>query len=317
MKIISGIEPFNEIWYKNCFYSAFFPIIIKYAGTISPYLLNEVYTYELDSKKNLNGKIVTLTEFPQLLDDYGILMKMEKQEEQIIDAINNNIENLIPTIIYVDCYYEEIRDDTYQKEHIPHALLIYGVDFQNKQYNVLEHSFKDSLIYQKKLITFKEIEAAYLSFCKRYMAKYNNTFFSYFQINKPIKDIENIYMKKYKKNIFSNYDFYIDNITKIDEYRLVLLNDFYKLNIQEHIDNMNKIIMFKKIELYRSQKCSYLGLENLKFEEIIRLWGSVRAILLKFNYCGKITEKSLAALDFKLKKIIELEKRVLGDQYEI
>lgn len=47
-KKIINIEPFNDIWYINCFYNAMIPILQYYLGRIDSYIVSDlgtVYAY--------------------------------------------------------------------------------------------------------------------------------------------------------------------------------------------------------------------------------------------------------------------------------
>lgn len=72
--ILENIEPFNDIWYKNCFYSSLFPIVLYFNKTITPYLFNELYFYSYDSDEMVVGQnTVKIAPEYSLLESIGIL----------------------------------------------------------------------------------------------------------------------------------------------------------------------------------------------------------------------------------------------------
>ena len=71
-KIIEGIKPYNEIFYRDCFYNSFFPIVKRYGGQIEEYLINDVPCYEWDCKsKKLEVDYAEEKQIDQILDNFG------------------------------------------------------------------------------------------------------------------------------------------------------------------------------------------------------------------------------------------------------
>lgn len=49
-KYIANIEPFNDLYFMNCFFSSLFPVVLSYKKDILPLLINSVMVYSLNSK---------------------------------------------------------------------------------------------------------------------------------------------------------------------------------------------------------------------------------------------------------------------------
>ncbi|MFB8733476.1 hypothetical protein ACEQPO_04720 [Bacillus sp. SL00103] len=47
VKQISGIHPYNDLFYRGCFFNCFFPIVKLYDQEVTPYLLNDQFAYGL------------------------------------------------------------------------------------------------------------------------------------------------------------------------------------------------------------------------------------------------------------------------------
>ena len=45
-KVIAHIEPFNDIFYKSCFYNSLIPIILHYEKDITPIIINDICVYQ-------------------------------------------------------------------------------------------------------------------------------------------------------------------------------------------------------------------------------------------------------------------------------
>ena len=147
--LINQIEPFNDIFYKSCFYNSLIPILIYYGKDFMPIIVNDICVYQ---KKRLDSKNTTLTvgylsqrDPFEIIEDMGIQVSSKAESGDIIHDLVNAIKNKVPVIIWVDCYYASIRKDVYHKKHQGHTWLVYGVDEEQRVFYIIEHSIRDIL----------------------------------------------------------------------------------------------------------------------------------------------------------------------------
>ncbi|WP_438431731.1 beta-ketoacyl synthase N-terminal-like domain-containing protein [Gorillibacterium sp. sgz500922] len=198
-------EPFNEVFYKYCFYNSLFPVVFYAGGSITPFLANDVLLYAFDKSSSLADSQVSyrsVKSVKQILDSMGMTMVGKSHstdqpaESEISEAdrimLNNygrdlgledepagSADSLLeelreamlrkhPVILWVDCFYSSRRRDTYQIEHWPHALLLLDYDAENGTFLALEHDKKDSLNYKRCSISQEDVLHSYKGFLAHY-----------------------------------------------------------------------------------------------------------------------------------------------------
>ena len=297
IKVIENIEPFNELFYKNCFYNSCFPVIRSYEKNIISYLVNDICIYTCEGKGDklkLGVKFVSSLPMEQILNNDGIMYKTKRASEDIIKDIIDNISNNKPVIIWIDCFYESIRKDTYQKQHWPHTLLIYGYDLSNSTFNIIEHGNRDNLAYMKRVIAFDDIRNAYNGFMENFAEKIQepvlNTFLKT-DNSLASHDEKKNYKLEYLKNLTKNSDLMLKGINNIRKYsnsfeKIVMDEESFFENGEEIIKILNTIINAKQAEKYKieaifvHQKCEAVELLNF----IIEQWVFMRKIVAKSVY---------------------------------
>lgn len=237
---LDNIEPFNEVFYKHCFYNSLFPVILHYDRNLYPFLVNDILTYGSDRDRNwMNSDISYLPgdNLRQILNFMGISIYTKRhgtgnkiqsaitgQEQKLINCIANDmglfidkeddIGNLVadikrsisshkPVIIWVDCFHESIRPDCYHKIHWAHSLLIYGYDDDEQCFDIIEHNHRENLTYQKCKIHYQDVFNSYKGFIEYYRTE--EDFPTYYEFELTNKDDflidKDKYFSAYKKNM--------------------------------------------------------------------------------------------------------------------
>lgn len=184
-KEITGIVPFNEFWFRNCYYRQ---------------LVTGLTALDVDiNSVILNGVMFALPEFE--LDKGGIIS--EKKLERICgyrvcscDLGQNDIIACInqetPVIIGIDCYDFKDRKDTYHKKHSPHFILIYGYDLETGEFDIIDHNYTNGFDYIKKTTSADNIAEANYGYKKLF----SHGFGSCHVIRKTKKEKEGIHLLK-------------------------------------------------------------------------------------------------------------------------
>lgn len=134
--------------------------------SIYPHISNDIMFYSQDEE--VPG-MLDMTYYP--FRDPELIFKEEnyevctsRRQENIIEYLVSSIHQNKPVIIWVDCFYEDIRLDMYHKEHWAHTLLIVGYNDDTKQFAIMEHSNKESLNYGLKWISYSSLKESYDAF---------------------------------------------------------------------------------------------------------------------------------------------------------
>lgn len=152
------------VYFKNCFYSAFFPAI-SYLG-IDPVLFisQTYYFFELEEKVP-SFKRITRREDEEILNHIGCnLIKEKVKKNELKDFLQKKVQERTPIIVPVDSYYEKNRSDTYRKIHANHYILITGYDIVADIFIGIEQSHIESLSYDIRSIPVEDVTDGFEGF---------------------------------------------------------------------------------------------------------------------------------------------------------
>lgn len=153
---LDRLLPFRHLFHKSCFFNSFFPIIQYYGISPLYFLIGDLPVYSLmtdDGLLNWGVNFNQIGAMDDIFDRFGIMLFIKTKSEDILKDIEKALANGQPSIVYIDCYYEPIRPDMYQKSHWPHTLLICGLDKRENELLVIEHDEVNSLKYEKRNCT--------------------------------------------------------------------------------------------------------------------------------------------------------------------
>lgn len=325
-KILIGIEPFNDIYYYNCFYNSFFSVLKFYNKSLIPYLTRSTIYYTANPKGiTFDMDYLIGTKFEVVLERSGIEVSSMKISSNIVEDAIASISNERPVIIWVDCFYESFRPDMYMKEHWPHTLLIYGFNQEEQLVYVIENKHRDTLSYEKRTLNFEELKNCYEGFIQNlYRKPWSDTYMEYGLIlqNKAHRGEEKIsvqYFEDYIKHVNNNKDSISGGIELFKDitYKYCeIINDKDSLNeyIDTIIEGVNRIINAKLLEKY---KLSLIIQNDDKcipgIQAIIDNWCFIRSKLVRFYYSKFYNLEDLISTIEKLELIYELEKKCLEE----
>lgn len=326
---LENIEPFNDIFYKSCFYNSLFPVVRHFNRSIYPFLINDINIYKIDTRsdslKACSSECISLKTYDELLQESGIICKYKEVSANVIDDILESIKRGRPVIIWVDCFYEPTRQDTYLKNHLPHTLLIYGYDENLKIFCIIEHTHRDSLKYKEQFISFEDVIACYKGCINNFLI--DNPFPTYMEFyldgNTEGKGVAsesiNNYISEFKSNIIVNKDIILKRLEIlkifIEDYKNNILNvQLLKENAQNLLEGFNNIINAKQAQLYIASKLFQDDCKDIKvLDKITNNWIGVRGIITKFSYTSIYKEDMFRLSTTLLNEIYELEQEYFSN----
>lgn len=156
-KVIHDVNPWNELYYNNCYYGALFPMLLHYGRSITPVLLQNSYSYSV--KDDLSFKIERneIKSQDQVLKDMGIVETMLPKDD-VVATIKGCIDRGVLPMVFIDCFYETIRPDAFGKNHWSHILTVYGYNDETQTFELLEHSYFDSFTYKRAQFPYSDME---------------------------------------------------------------------------------------------------------------------------------------------------------------
>ncbi len=338
--LLQGMQPFNDLIYRGCFYSAFFPSILYFEKSIKPFLANDVSMYcysEEDGFYKLEIHYEARETLEQICQNLGLNITAKHNCTDLIDNITASIASNKPVLICVDCYYESIRPDTYMKTHWPHCLLIYGFDVNKKEFHVLEHRNAGSFVYEERTISYSDIVNSYKGYIEHFgksdirslgfsklCQKEGEIFPTYFEVslfseNVHYKDTD--YAKIYADNMISKKAEVIKGLSYLEDFGkqfedIALNEESLRKNVDQILNVMNVVINAKRAEIYKLEKLytDYSEVEEI-LKSILSCWDLIRVNLLRFMHTSKYKESKIIECIDSLKQIHRLETMYTNKLY--
>ncbi len=290
---LQNIEPYNEIYYKECFYNSFFPIVNRYKKNIHEILANDIILYSLSRNKNEIGFNAHCHECKVVLDvikNIGINTEAKTHSENVISDTREAILRDRPVIIWVDCYYLSIRKDTYQKKHAPHTLLIYGYDDDRRMFQVIEHDRSENLTYKKTELPYEDVVNANKGYLNNNFDVSFATFAEFFCGDEMKNGSLHEAIEIFSNNLKDKKQMILDSIELIkdcQDHFIEVVSSEQKIKESANVilNNLNNIINLKQIERYRLER--FFGKDNPAYssmEGIIKGWSHVRIVIAKYIF---------------------------------
>ncbi|WP_432409055.1 amino acid adenylation domain-containing protein [Wukongibacter sp. M2B1] len=292
--LLRRMEPFNDIFYKNCFYNSLFPVLRYFNLSIMSILINDIIIYEFQREKGDIIQYIPTRNIEKVIEDMNIEVSFKKHSDNIIEDIITALDVHKPVIIWIDCYYSPIRRDEYKKKHLAHTLLIYGYDESKKVFYTIEHTNQYSFNYRKRLISYSDLANGFYGFQRYYNREGFNAYydFSYrgnFDLGRKelnesyIKDVFKCNFEENKEKIYSG----LESIKQFREYfsSICKSEETFFNCIEEAIGKINSVINAKKVEVYRNN----ILFNDLKgpvkiMESILEQWILIRMTLMKLDH---------------------------------
>ncbi|WP_052429379.1 SDR family NAD(P)-dependent oxidoreductase [Paenibacillus borealis] len=347
--------PFNNVFYKYCFYNSLFSIVFHARGNIFPYLANDfmLYTYgktesladffvsyhsshsvrqlaalmEIDvyAESHFSNKqaefnisesdIVMLNNY---YEDIGTGISNMRPVSKLLGALEDAMRNKRPVIIWIDCFYDSNRKDTYKKHHWPHALLILENDSENRRFLIIDHDKRGSLNYKKRYTRYEDVFQAYEGFLANY--KIHTKLPTYFEFHYELKELGdyeselNLSQVTYAKNILKVSEKIYTGLSDLNRFlikieEIVSIESQFRIHAQELIEKLNGVSDGKSMEAFRSR--ILWGASSpltVQADHILAKWGQMKSIITKYYFSGKYDPEKIENVKYLLRDIQKREE---------
>lgn len=315
---MDGVQAYNEVFYKSCFYNALFAGI-KYLG-INPYdvMVQAVPSYSVNEKTELvEVNYMEAKTWTTIMEENKINIITLNQCDEIINVMKKSLREKSLLIIQIDGYYSPIREDLYGKLHWAHNILVYGFDDSTGIFHILEQSERSLLDYSEKEITYYDLENAFKKGLERFGVNPTEPPVVIMEGNKRIAQGES-------DEALQKREIWIKNIAdayQILQEKIVLLEDSFERYLEQSmtwekelpllLDNINKIIESKKV-------FNKLILAFIQDEQIIKLssdlldeWIIVRSKLARLSFSKKRLQDTMISCKGNVDQIANIEKNLI------
>ncbi|WP_258728748.1 BtrH N-terminal domain-containing protein [Bacillus atrophaeus] len=304
---IPGIQPFNELFYRSCFFNCYFSVVRSFQQEMYPYLLNDIYSYQMDEE---GYPIIERTEVhdpEHVMNLQGIYADKQSMSGNLITDIKQDILENKPVIIWLDTYAQPYRQE-YMSKHNRNCMLIYGFHDAEQTVLAIENRYPDNLSYETRNISNHHLVKAYQAYHDYFQppaAFHSYASFSY----DPGRDCS-------RHSIFKDAGaYFVQNVTKYLERMLSGLASFSRFIDQFHsirdseklLHSFNGILNIKKIEQYRLALLPAFGQLTDVTADIIKEWETARHLAAKLYFSGGSSSGYEDRIKDSLKKVLELE----------
>lgn len=312
---VERLAPFNDIFYKECFYNALFPAVQYLESDILPILLNDAILYRFD-QRNRHFQVVykPSMEVDKLLAAHGIRMQSEAEgDAALLDRIRKSIRGNRPVILRADVYYSSTRADTYLTRHWPHAWLVFGFDDRSGKLAVLEHDRAENLTYRRRWVSYDDAVRCH----NGYLEQFGTDEPVYYEFGKAadrregashapgaaVNDMISRLLER-QKEVY-------DGLNDLERFvglikRTLLAGHSIRAFPEELIDALTQIVNAKAMESYRLHRL--YGSHAIEMPNL-EAWKQVRARLAKAIFASRMDAGYAASLAAELDLAYEKERQ--------
>ncbi|UUD43334.1 C39 family peptidase [Bacillus pumilus] len=310
IKQISGIHPYNDLFYRSCFFNCFFPIVKLHDQEVAPYLLNDQFAYGLTEEGFLQIDWMSTHDPEKIMNLQGIQVEKITRCANLIEKVKQDVSLNRPVIVWVDPYVQRGRKE-YLTKHSRHSILITGFHENQQIFHVLENRHLDNLSYEHQVLPYTDVQKGYDTFHDYFQP--NDQFHSYAAFHFDSKKVSTeLFAQKtayFLRNMHGQLDAIEKGITALETFyeQFSQLNDIEKL-----VASFNQVINTKKVELYRLSLIKEDLPELMRWmERILAEWEKARHQAAKLLFSGDMSSRYQASIKASLEQIIHDEKNWL------
>lgn len=292
--LINKKDVFDSFFWKSCFYNALFTAMNHWNVDISPILQNVYLHIQTNSQNGLVAEYQNVSNEIKELRNLGINIELLEDFCDYRTRINYALEKGGFIIINIDWFYHSYQKRIYAQKHRWHKVLVCGAE--NDKYYYWDQEHADVLYYTLQAIDCDELIGSNRDSLSRYgnSGIWEVTYLS--NKTRQVKSKEILCLQNYFEQYLA-----INKLKKITCWKR-------KQIIKENIISINKIISFKKSQLYvlykRGVYNKYLGL----LEEELSAWNQLRNCMLIFEFYNDEENKQKEFIDVinQLTKILKV-----------
>lgn len=323
MKRLDNIKPFHEVLYKNCLYNALFPVIFHFGRDIFPILANDVIRYKPQpDQDDIRLEIETLSErsMMELTVDLGLKVKSQLWSEKIVNDLILAVSEDKPVCVNIDCFYEPFRKDTFQKQHWPHWILVFGFSVESQTFDIIEHSDLNNLDYKHRLINFQDLGAAYQGNLANFQK--DGQMPTYYEFGEqPVKtkiwSDQQHYQSIFQNHLLANEGMMLDGLKSLARFQKYAQSIFrdegtLKKKVTELMSEFNEVTKARLSEKYALFKLFGMDFGPIGIlEGIIGDWNLIRSVLDRYRMTGVYRPESIENVNNRLIENIQREENYI------
>ncbi|MBW5446414.1 SDR family NAD(P)-dependent oxidoreductase [Cohnella sp. CFH 77786] len=312
--VLPGMEPFNDIFYRNCFFNSTFPVVRSFGRSIAPFLANDLIVYEgMDG--TFSAGYVSVRPIGEVFGMAGLAADIRYGSDNIVVELLEHLSAGKPTVVWVDCYYESIRPDAYRKQHIDHTLLVFGFDRRERLFHIVEHDRRENLSYRRRTLPFDEMARAFEGFDRHYVQTGLHAATHY--VFSPSGGADTDPVGMLARNLETGRRALEESLNALDRFiaeyaRHTESAARLKTSAEQWVAFMNEAVAAKQTERYRLElMLPGAERERMLIDEALAGWDYVRKGVARFMYGGEFRAQTFAAGLERLYRLAEAEGELM------
>jgi hypothetical protein len=318
---LDGVTPFNEVYYIDCLWLAFFTSVRYLNGSVYSFMANNYFLYELveQESKGLSLKIGnrSVKQLHEICEYNNIGIEAKNSYcQDIVDYIKDSLLSGGIIFLPVDGFYYKhpYHDLFYLKQHHYNAMCIYGFDSERQVFKTTETNgfqWNNENCHYKHEISFKDLVLGH------------EGFINYLQRNPAEHSILKLYKNSSEKTINTDPGFYKSTMfNNLNAHK----NDIIKglQNIRMLTENMGKFCMSETAAFNNmvASASNHYAIKNIlgesgtyiqTLEDIVDTWRMIRNVLYKYEFKG--VQYDVNIFQPRLCKLYELENLLYEDLF--
>ena len=278
-------SPYNDIWYRDCYYMALFQVMKILECDVSTIILNDVPLLKLnDFKSELEIEYYSLMQHEESLLQQGIKLSRYPLDDYAPLLIQETIQMKNGILVSTDHYYNPLKHISYKNKHQHHLITINGYDTAHGLYFIIDDSLGGG--YKQLELSFSDMHRSMQSAAE---LGYGNgrVLWQYERVNIPQTNIHDI-IKNYSEFILENIKALHGNVDEIESMRLHV-DSVSVYDIVELSGPLNGSLWHVKccfeVELYRLKRFFADNVQLIAFmEEVARNFSIIWSMLYKISY---------------------------------
>ena len=315
MRKVLSVEPFNELYYRSCYYNPLLSGLAYYRGHVNGFLARDIFIYSFDYKREglkLSFENKNQASAAELLRQDGVCLLEITESVNDFDYFKRVISDCICDnkliFIHIDRYnWSNLRYNSkyYKQQHFPHFFLVYGFDDDLQTYSVVDSSVEECIANN---ISYEELFLCYMDYENMDSGKATmhklDPIKEYPQFDYKTLFIDNVL--KNKREIYMG----LDALHEAVEYFSPISQLFMPNDVKSVARDARDIYWTKVTQMYQNK--SFLGNNPVISELLQKLCGNmplISGILVKYLITSSISNKSQNFLESTFLEFESLERK--------
>jgi amino acid adenylation domain-containing protein len=164
-QISLAVQPFNDVFFKDCTHQAMLAAVRYFGRDVNTFLANTIAVCRRDVGRARGLRLcMTYLErqaLEELLTNAGIAVHRSSGTSDVCEDLLESLSQGAVGIVKVDCYFVQGQRELFQRKHGDKTILICGYDRDRRLFEIIDNDAGRFMRYRRTTIGFDELCAAY------------------------------------------------------------------------------------------------------------------------------------------------------------